>query len=264
MKTVELQMFKHDCKVGAETPTLEPNVTEDTAFTIDGKIVGFYMRRAPEKIVKLATLCNHELGSDRVPKAEMTRLKMLGYDEHGKSIVDRSTRQYSAILGAVAPKPHMRRNYATISSVHSHESAKTFVTGMLMLVKQSEELIKEIMPEQFESQQKQIQEVPEKYRFGRLFTSSISNYNISAHYHVDTANIKDTVNVIITKRLNATGGNLHVPDHNLVIDQCDNSVLVYPAWRSLHGVTPIIPTFENGYRNSLIFYPLKAFINIKD
>jgi hypothetical protein len=27
----------------------------------------------------------------------------------------------------------------------------------------------------------------------------------------------------------------------------------------MHGVTPIIPTFEGGYRNSLVFYPLKAF-----
>lgn len=30
-----------------------------------------------------------------------------------------------------------------------------------------------------------------------------------------------------------------------------------------HGVTPIIPTHEGGYRNSLVFYPLKAFVGLK-
>jgi hypothetical protein len=35
-----------------------------------------------------------------------------------------------------------------------------------------------------------------------------------------------------------------------------------PAWENVHGVTPIIPTFDGGYRNSLVFYPLKAFVNL--
>jgi hypothetical protein len=69
-------------------------------------------------------------------------------------------------------------------------------------------------------------------------------------------------NVIICKKHNSKGGDLHIPDYNATIGQQDNSILVYPAWKNLHGVTPIIPIFENGYRNSLIFYPLKAFIGI--
>jgi len=50
-----------------------------------------------------------------------------------------------------------------------------------------------------------------------------------------------------------------VPDYGATFEQADNSMLVYPAWRNVHGVTPIIPTSDDGYRNSLIFYPLKAF-----
>jgi hypothetical protein len=67
------------------------------------------------------------------------------------------------------------------------------------------------------------------------------------------------VNVIICKKHNSKGGDLHVPDYNATIGQQDNSILVYPAWRNVHGVTPIIPIHKDGYRNSLIFYPLKAF-----
>jgi hypothetical protein len=88
-------------------------------------------------------------------------------------------------------------------------------------------------------------------------------YNISAAFHRDTGlNIAGAVNVIICKRLNSKGGDLHVPDYNATIGQQDNSILVYPAWRNVHGVTPIVPTHEGGYRNSLIFYPLKAFKGI--
>ena len=125
----------------------------------------------------------------------------------------------------------------------------------------TEKLIKEILPEQHERQLELFKNVPNEWKFGNLFTSSISNYNIPAPFHRDTGNIKGCVNVIITKRRNSTGGNLNVPDYGATIDQCDNSILVYPAWRNVHGVTPIVPTFEDGYRNSLIFYPLKAFVN---
>ena len=98
-----------------------------------------------------------------------------------------------------------------------------------------------------------------KWRFADYFTSTISNCNISAPVHRDNANIKGAVNVIIVKRRNSRGGGLHVPDYGATFEQPDNSLLVYPAWRNKHGVTPIIPTHRGGYRNSHIWYALKAF-----
>jgi hypothetical protein len=103
------------------------------------------------------------------------------------------------------------------------------------------------------------EKVPPKFRFGRLFTSSISNFNIPAPFHRDAGNLEGCVNVIIAKKHNAKGGNTTVPDYNATVDSRDNSMLVYPAWRNVHGVTPIIPLTGDGYRNSLVFYPLKAF-----
>jgi hypothetical protein len=50
-----------------------------------------------------------------------------------------------------------------------------------------------------------------------------------------------------------------VPDYDATVNSSDNSILVYPAWRNVHGVTPIIPLKEDGYRNTLVFYALKAF-----
>tara|TARA_R110002020_G_scaffold128076_3_gene287182 strand:+ start:87 stop:881 length:795 start_codon:yes stop_codon:yes gene_type:complete len=264
MKRIELEKIEHSVKIGKQCPYIEANITEDSIFYLDGEPVGFYMTQMTDKMCKLADIANKEFNSKNVPKTEMSRGPQGSKKdkaERAKANVELVT-QMSAILGGVPPKPHMRRPYPTISSVHSVESAKTFIKAMLMLAKESEQLIKEIMPKQYEAQTELFKDVDNKWRFGNLFTSSISNYNISAPFHRDTGNIKGAVNVIICKRNNSKGGDLHVPDYDLTIGQQDNSILVYPAWKNIHGVTPIIPTHEGGYRNSLIFYPLKAFKGI--
>jgi hypothetical protein len=264
MKRIDLIQVEHNRKIGELCEYIEPNVTEDCIFYADGEPIGFYLTKMPEKMCKLADLANAELRSKNVPKTEMQRPKMLGIDPlTGKSMIDRSCKQFSAILGGVPPKPHMKRPYATISSVHQVKTAQTFIKAMLMLAKESELLIKEILPKQYEQQIELFKQVSNKWKFANLFTSSISNYNISAPFHRDTGNIVGAVNVIICKQKNAKGGDLHVPDYNATIGQVDNSILVYPAWRNVHGVTPIIPTHEGGYRNSLVFYPLKAFVGLE-
>jgi len=264
MKRVDLIKVEHNTKIGQECPYIEPNILEDCIFYEDGIAVGFYIKQMPEKMCKLADLADNLLHSKDVPKSSMDRKPTDGFDEvKGIYKYKNVIKQWSTILGSIPPKPHMRRPYATISSVHSVKSAQTFIKAMMLLAKESEALIKEILPEQYEAQKKLFEQVDDKWQFGNLWTSSISNYNISAPFHRDTGNIVGAVNVIITKRLNAKGGNLHVPDYNATMDSANNSILVYPAWKNIHGVTPIIPTHEGGYRNSLIFYPLKAFVNLK-
>ena len=250
MKRIDLLQVENNRKIGDVCEYIEPNVTEDSIFYADGEPIGFYMTKMPEKMCKLADLANKEFRSKNVPKSMMNRLSavkgMLKTEWIGSGDI-KEVSQMSVILGSIPPKPMVRRPYASRSSVHSIETAQTFIKAMLLLAKESEQLIKEILPKQYEQQIELFKDVPEKWRFGNLFTSSISNFNISAPFHRDTGNIK--------------GADLHVPDYGATIGQQDNSILVYPAWRNVHGVTPIIPTFEGGYRNSLVFYPLKAFLN---
>lgn len=258
MKRVDLIKVEHNVKIGDKCEYIEPNVTEDSMFYADGEAIGFYLTKMPEKMCKLADLANKELRSKNVPKSEMKRSSGFGEKNKGKEVI-----QYSTIIGSIPPKPHMQRPYASISSVHSSKTAQTFIKAMLLLAKESEQLIKEVLPSQYEKQVELFKDVPEKWRFANLFTSSISNYNISAPFHRDTGNIVGAVNVIICKKFNSKGGDLHIPDYGATIGQQDNSILVYPAWRNVHGVTPIIPTLEGGYRNSLVFYPLKAFVGLE-
>lgn len=264
MKRVDLTQVEHSEKISKICSDKTPNIIDDCMFYLDGKPIGFFMRQLPEKARKLAELANKEFNSDNVPKINMDRKPTDGWDEEaGKWKYRDIVTQRSTIIGSIPPKAHMKRPYPSRSSTHQHESAQTFIKAMLMLAIESEKLIAEILPEQYEKQLKLFENVPPQWRFGNLFTSSISNYNISAPFHRDTGNIIDTVNVIITKRKNSTGGDLHVPDYGATIDQCDNSILVYPAWQNVHGVTPIKPTHKGGYRNSLIFYPLRTFVTEK-
>jgi len=253
MKNLELRQVAHNVKIGDVCGDIEPNVTEDTLFLADGEIVGFYLKQIPDNVRKYVEIANAELLSDRVPKSEMRRSSGLRNEEA-------EVKQYSTIIGSCAPKPHMKRPYPAISSVHDVKSAQTFIKAMLLACKESENLVREIAPNIFEQQEKIINEkVPPQWRFGRLFTSSISNFNIAAPYHRDAANLEGCVNVIIAKKSHARGGNTTIPDYSATVDSADNSMLVYPAWRNVHGVTPIVPLREGGYRNSLVFYPLKAF-----
>jgi hypothetical protein len=266
MERVDLIQVEHNRKMGGVCEYIEPNITEDCIFYADGEPIGFYLTKMPEKMCKLADLANAEFRSKNVPKSKMNRASAINQQSAREDIKEKykdkkgsEVSQMSVILGSIPPKPMVRRPYASISSVHSVKTAQTFIKAMLLLAKESELLIKEILPKQYEQQIKLFKDVPEKWRFGNLFTSSISNYNISAPFHRDTGNIVGAVNVIICKKFNSKGGDLHIPDYNATIGQQDNSILVYPAWRNVHGVTPITPTFEGGYRNSLVFYPLKAF-----
>lgn len=256
MKRIELIQVPHNYKVGDVCGPIEPNVTEDCIFTENGEDVGFYIRNIKEhsqKLFDFVEIANKEFRSKRVPKSQMNRTS--GEIGHSEKV-----QQYSTILGSVPPRAHMRRPYPSISSVHQHASAETFVKAMLLVCRESEELILKYTPEIYKRQLEIIEETTAKqWRFGKLFTSSISNFNIAASFHTDKANLQGCVNVILAKRHHATGGNTTVPDYNATMDSCDNSMLVYPAWRNLHAVTPIVPTQKGGYRNSLVFYPLKAF-----
>ena len=138
MKNIELKEIEHSTKIGDVCGHIEPNIIEDTLFLHEGEPIGFYIKdisKYSEKASKLAALANQELRSKKVPKSVMKRSS--GFTNSENEVL-----QYSTIIGSVPPKPHMRRPYPTISSVHNVDSAKTFIKAMMLLCKESEEIIK--------------------------------------------------------------------------------------------------------------------------
>jgi hypothetical protein len=255
LKIIQLKKIDHLIKIGDACKEITPNIIEDSIFYDQEEPIGFYLKEIPDKLKQYVEIANNEFLKPKIPKSVMNRTS-------GEQGLTEKIQQYSTIIGSVPPRPHMKRPYPSICSVHQVKSAQIFIKAMLLAVKESEDLINEITPNIFAKQKAIIEEkVPPKFRFGRLFTSSISNFNIAANYHRDAGNLEGCVNVIIAKKSHARGGNTTIPDYNATVDSRDNSILVYPAWRNVHGVTPIVPLRNEGYRNSLVFYPLKAFNN---
>ena len=253
MDKIEMKPVQHNVKIGDQCGNQKANITEDSLFMLDGEPVGFYIKNVNGKLKQLLGIANKEFRSDNVPKSEMRR-------SSGMVNKENEVLQYSTIIGSVPSKPNMRRPYKSISSVHQHKKANTFIKAMIMMIKESEGLIKKHLPKIYKKQKEVIKEnVAKQWQFSDLYTSSISNYNISSAYHRDNGNLKDTVNVIFSKRFDSVGGYLNVPDYDMTIECADNSMICYPAWKNVHGVTPIHPKSSNGYRNTLIFYPLKGF-----
>ena len=269
MKIIKLQKVEHDIKVGKRCEYIEPTVFEDCLLEVDGEIIGFYIKdisKYNKKLSMLLSVADKEFRSSNVPKSLLERSDVFSkvYEEGmtRKQAKQKGTIQMSTILGSVAPKAHMRRPYPTISAVHREKKAKTFIKAMWGACLEAEQIIKELTPHIHKKQTELFEDIKKDWRFGNMYTSRISNHNIAAPFHRDTGNIVGTVNTILTKRNNSKGGCLNVPDYNATFEQADNSMLVYPAWKNVHGVTPIQPTSPDGYRNSLIFYALKAFKGI--
>jgi len=268
MKTLQLQQVEHNTKIGKQCPYIEPNIKEDCLLESNGEVIGFYIKdvsKYSEKLNLLLAVADKEFRSDNVPKTILDRMSTVELSKTGMSRKEArkiGVSQYSTILGSIPPKPVMRRPYPNISSVHREKKAQTFIKAMWASCLEAEKIIKKLTPHIYEKQIELFEDIKKEWRFGNMYTSSISNFNISAPFHRDTGNVEGTVNVILTKRNNSLGGCLNVPDYNATFEQADNSMLVYPAWRNVHGVTPIKPIAEGGYRNSLIFYPLKAFKGI--
>lgn len=265
MIKLQMQKVEHERKIGSRCEYIEPNVTE-SCFLYDGDdLVGCYLQNVAEsypKLSQLMAIANNEFLSDNVPKTLLERAdvmkKVWGEGMTRAQAKKVGTIQWSTILGTIPPKPMMKRMYANRSSVHSHKKASTFVKAMLGSAKEIAGVMRDLMPEAYEAQVEAVSVTDPQWRFTDLFTSSISNYNIAAPFHRDTANIKNTLNAIYTHRKNSTGGCLYVPDYDACFAMPSDSLLLYPAWRNVHAVTPIVPTHDGGYRNSLVFYALSG------
>ena len=131
MNRIELKQLHHTVKVGDVCGEIEPNITEDTLFVANGEVIGFYMREIPEHLAKYVEVANAEFLSDRVPKSTMNRTS--GEQGHTERV-----QQFSTILGGVPPRPHMKRPYPSISSVHQVKSAQTFIKAMLLVAREAE------------------------------------------------------------------------------------------------------------------------------
>ena len=261
--TLDLSESRVKHRVGAKIPAIQPTITRSCILRDpDGAPAGLFLKELPEELSQVLAVANRELRSSRVPKTKMNRTTTVK-DANGRMTSPTVLSQWSTILGSCAPKPHLGLSYARRSTVHGQPSANLFVKAMVKAGRLSMRLAEYHIPQVYRRHVEVVREsCPAKWLFADYFTSTISNCNSSAPIHRDNGNVRGAINVILVKRRNSRGGDLHVPEYGATFDQTDSSMLVYPAWRNYHAVTPIEATHRGGYRNSFIWYALKAFGNL--
>ena len=226
MKTITLTKQPFTIRKGDACPTIQPNITESCILADpDGTHVGLFLKELPSDLCNLVNIADQQLRSDNVRKSRMDRKTLIGHNPDGTGKYEVIS-QWSTILGSCPPKPHMRRPYPSRSQVHQQASARPFTKAMNAIGLMAFGLVQQYTPAVAQEHTIAVQKrLPTKWRFGGPFSSTISNCNIAAPIHQDNANVKGAINLIITKRRNSTGGNLHVPDYNATFDMNDNSML---------------------------------------
>lgn len=254
MEIINLKEIKHNYKSNDVVQDLEPTINDEAVFMEDGKISGIYLKldKYPE-ITNLVKIANKELMSDRVKKIKMQRRCTLPDGTDYRMI------QYSTSIGYRPIDRPKRQVTITLNATHNYDSSQLYIRTVRRLGDLCVEIIKDKYPDLYNIHISAIEnKINEKYKLNKYFTNSIANFNCNANIHRDGNNIKGALNFIIYIKENASGGHLFVPDYNTVIQAKNNYLLVYPAWKNMHGVTPIKIHKSGGYRNSIIFYSIKG------
>jgi hypothetical protein len=117
------------------------------------------------------------------------------------------------------------------------------------------EYLRQQLPEVFESDMEKADAVLPEWRMteNSLWTSGVINQSSQLPYHVDGANF-DTWSAMPVLRRGMEGGHLHIPEYDITINCRDGWALWFNGFRYVHGVTPMKPRQDDGYRYTIVFY----------
>lgn len=88
---------------------------------------------------------------------------------------------------------------------------------------------------------------------GTIFTGGVINKANQLNYHLDSQNMKGTINAMVYFARDMEGGHLVCPKYDIRINPKDNYVLLFRN-DLVHGVTQIKPQTKEAYRYSIVYY----------
>jgi len=114
-------------------------------------------------------------------------------------------------------------------------------------------------PEIADNHQELLDKVIDEWRMpDSLFTSGIVNKNNPLSYHFDSGNFENVLSCMLVLREDMEGGWLCVPEINTRFLLKHNSLFMFDGQKIMHGVSPMKPTSDKGYRFSIVYYSLKG------
>lgn len=89
---------------------------------------------------------------------------------------------------------------------------------------------------------------------GMPFTSGIINYSAALPYHRDSGNVLGSWSVMVALRKHMLGGQLHLPEYDVVLGVPDRSIIFFNGQSTWHGVTPMVAAKKDAYRFTIVYY----------
>lgn len=117
------------------------------------------------------------------------------------------------------------------------------------------EYLRDQLPEVFEADYQQAEAVLPEWRMteNSLWTSGVINQSSQLPYHRDGSNF-DTWSAMPILRRGMDGGHLHLPEYDITLNCRDGWAVWFNGYRYVHGVTPMQPRQDDGYRYTIVFY----------
>lgn len=158
----------------------------------------------------------------------------------------------SIFFGALRLDGSIGRHCPMLSAIHKDEANNELLTAISYLSDISVEFASKepelkVLFDKMKVQQKMI--CDEKICISDHYTSGSVNFNGLLGLHYDTASLQGVYNIILYKR-DGEGGNLILPNEELVVDAKDYSMAILNVKENLHGVTE----FRGKSRDCIVFY----------
>jgi hypothetical protein len=112
------------------------------------------------------------------------------------------------------------------------------------------------LPEVADHDETQAQRVHPRWRLGASepWSSAVVNRTVALPYHRDSYRLPVWSAMPILRR-GMSGGHLHLPEYATTLPCRDGWAVFFPGYALVHGVTPMRPTREGGYRITVVYYP---------
>lgn len=164
----------------------------------------------------------------------------------------------NSTFGTSAPAP-LRRRYGCSQTQFDRE--RPDITGLLAEVFTGAwDTFQQHLPEPAETTANIVNDAihPDWHFHGTPWTSGIINDIVSIPYHRDQGNLTGTWSAMIVLRKDATGGELHLPEYDILLDCFDKSLVFFDGQAAWHGVTPIQLRNKESFRRSIVMYSKRA------
>ncbi len=161
----------------------------------------------------------------------------------------------STVFGAMPRRPLGRGDWCTRTALEATD--KPLAAALMRLSQDAEEAVyAKVAPARYARHVRAAQGILPTYRITQAFSSGILNRDARLPYHFDSGNVPGQWSMMFTFKDQCAGGNLVLPELNVIIENHHGSILLFDGQSLLHGVSGF-EIAEEGHRVTIVYYTMQ-------